>query len=204
MEYLELLKNFLVGVLSNVAYDQIRSDHTEKQPHQDIENNEIKNEQKDKIDIQTSTSFPVKSLYAYYSDHPNDWFLPLIKIIHEPNVYIFLEVEPSTFYNLGAVILEDNRTKDWFPFYKEIALQGSGGGWDNTERLYNQIQQIEEKGKKVAISLRIANNQDTLSLQEGRISWADYKNKTVPALICRDEVLGKLQERFYHEVVKIK
>jgi len=199
VEYLEALKSLLLGVLSNAAYDKLKG---KTDNHQVLsKDGEEESSPNDKDEIK---SFPVKSLDAYYGESSNDWFLPLANYIHEPNVYIFIETEPSTFYNLGAVILEDNRTGDWYPFYKSVSFQGTGGGWQNTERLYNSIIKLQESGKKVAVSLRVANNLDTENLKTGVLYWNEFKQRTIPALICEDEFLNKLQKRFFQDLVKIK
>lgn len=197
MEYLEAIKSLILGMVSNAAYDQLKG-------HKSDELNSSQQKlQEAEAETPHLVSFPVQSLYAYYGEHSNDWFLPLVNHIHEPNVYIFLETEASTFYNLGLVVLEDNRTNDWYPFYKSVALQGSGGGWKNTERLYKTIQDIQNSGKKISVSLRVANNSDTKLLEAGQLYWSEYKQKTIPALICKDETISKLQARFFKDIVQI-
>ncbi|WP_172380761.1 hypothetical protein [Vibrio sp. Vb339] len=200
MEYLEIVRSFLVGILSNATYDKMKV----SSPIDGVESVEKVDSEHERADIEATKSFPIRSLYAYYGEHSNDWFLPLANLVQEPNVFIFLEAEASTHYNLGAVILEDNRTGDWYPFYKSVALQGSGGGWRNTERLYNSILKLQDNGKPVALSLRVARNSDTAKLEKGEIYWDEYKQRTIPALICQDEFLSKLQSRFFEDLVQLK
>lgn len=190
--------SFLVNLASSYTYDELKGEAPKR------EEKNIFEADKEEAEKNPVVSFPVNSLYAYFGKHPNDKFIPLVKSMVEPNIYIFIETEPSTFYNLGAVIIEENRTNDWFGFYKGVAFQGSGGGWKNTQRLYATIKELGDLDKNIAMSLRVAKNQDMELLKQGRLYWSEFKNRTVPAMVCKDELLNSLQQRFMDEVVNGK
>lgn len=191
----EAIISFLVNLGSSYTYDNLKGEPP-KSEGEKSEESVLTSEEVDPV-----VSFPVNSLYAYYGKHPNDKFIPLVNSMVEPNVYIFIETEPTTFYNLGAVIIEENRTGDWYAFYKEVAFQGSGGGWQNMQRLYATIKELDSLNKNLAMSLRVARNSDMEVLKEGRIYWSEFKDRTVPAMVCKDEFLNSLQQRFIDEVI---
>lgn len=198
---IEATFNFLNSVLANFATDAIK-----KRIEQDNEKETIvvdKDKQKDEnSDVQKT--FPVNILHTDFSSSDNDLFVSLLEKTKEPNIYIFIETEASTFYNLGVVIVEDNRTKDWYLFGRPVAFQGTGGGWGNTKSFYRIVKEREDKDNSIVVSIRIATNENIDKLKNGYILWSEFKDYSIPAMTCKNEFLKQFQERFENEIVENK
>jgi len=196
--FIEATFNFLNSVLANFATDTIKKNINKdsKKEITLVENNHHKNE-----NIDTQKTFSVNILHTDFSNRDNDLFVSLLEKIKEPNVYIFIETEASTFYNLGVVIVEDNRTKDWYLFGRSVAFQGTGGGWGNTKSFYRIVKEREDKDNSIVVSIRIATNENIDKLKNGNILWSEFKDYSIPAMTCKHELLKQFQERFENEIV---
>lgn len=128
-------------------------------------------------------------------------FRNLVSVIGKTNIFLFIESEPSTYYNLVTVIVEDARTGDWYPFEQNVAFEGSGSGWHTAQQLGWEIQEVKKQGADVRVSIRVAYNNDLADLMSGDSTWTDVKNRSVPALISADPHYWALQERFTKEVL---
>ncbi|KIH77305.1 hypothetical protein SAMN05660860_02091 [Geoalkalibacter ferrihydriticus] len=128
----------------------------------------------------------------------------LLKSIESVNIFLFIEAQPSTFYNLVSIVIEDNRTGDWFPFGQKISFQGNHGGWAMTENFYNCLKKATEDHKDIKMSIRVAKNEDLKGLLEGVITWANFKDKSIPAFITEDMHYKQLRDRFINELVDKK
>ena len=190
--------NFLNSILANFATDAIKRSMNTKNSTDVLLDQKDTQEIKQKDDKKT---FPINVLYTSFYDSNDDLFVSLLDKIKEPNVYVFIETEASTFYNLGVVIVEDNRTKDWYLFDRPIAFQGTGGGWGNTKSFYHIVKKREDKDNSIVISIRIATNDNIEKLKNGYILWSDFKNYSIPAVTCKNEFLKQFQDRFEKEIV---
>jgi hypothetical protein len=193
----EIILNIFSGISANFATDKIKD--TIKQGI-DVKE-EIESEKQEVKNIVKQKTFPVNMLYTSFSNSNDDLFVSLLDKIFEPNIYVFIETEASTFYNLGIVVIEDNRTKDWYLFGHSVAFQGTGGGWGNTKSFYNIIKQHDNKDTPISLSIRIATNENIDKLTDGNMLWSEFKDYSIPAMICKDEFLKQFQERFEKEIV---
>ena len=187
----ELLLDFANSIFANLATDVLKNKIKTKKEIEEVSQNVPSS-----YEI-TPRTFPVNILETQFALSNNDLFVALFDQLQEPNIYIFIETEASTFYNLGVVVLEDNRTKDWYIFGRPVAFQGTGGGWGNTKSLYYIIKRKDN----AVLSIRIAKNKDIEKLQKGLIGWAEFKEFTIPALACQDEFLKQFQKRFQEEII---
>jgi hypothetical protein len=128
-------------------------------------------------------------------------FRNLVSAIGKTNIFLFIESEPSTYYNLVTVIVEDTRTGDWYPFEQNVVFEGSGSGWHTAQQLGWEIQKAQEQGADVRVSIRVAYNNDLADLMSGVSTWSDVKNRSIPALISAESHYWVLQERFTKEVL---
>ena len=197
--FIEASFNFLNSILANFATDAIKN--TVNQNNKENKNSSIQDDNTKK-NLVTQKTFPVNILHTNFSNNKDDLFVSLLEKIKEPNIYIFIETEASTFYNLGVVVLEDNRTKDWYLFGRSVAFQGTGGGWGNTKSFYRIVQEREKKDSSVIVSIRIATNDNIDKLKNGYILWSEFKDYSIPAMTCKNEFLKQFQERFENEIIK--
>ena len=197
MTLVDAIFNFAISLSANFAHKRMEQRNQEEPGEEDENEASIEGEVEE---VESEPGIKIKSLYGYYDVHPNDLFLSTLETMFEPNIYIMLETTPSTAYNLCAVFLEDNRTKDWYPFSKPLSLQGDGGGWGNTRRLQRAVEKAWRSGKQVSLSLRIVRNSDRALLMAGVISWDVFKSRAVPAAICDDDFIVGLQKRFFDEL----
>jgi hypothetical protein len=128
-------------------------------------------------------------------------FRNLVSVIGKANIFLFIESEPSTYYNLVTVIVEDIRTGDWYPFEQSVTFEGSGSGWHTAKQLGWEIQETKNKGADVRVSIRVAYNNDLADLMSGDSTWTDVKNRSVPALISAEPHFREIQDRFTTEVL---
>ena len=126
----------------------------------------------------------------------------LLAAIQQSNVYFLIEQEPSTFYNLATAVVEDARTGDWYPFARDLALQGEGGGWGNTQRFVRDVQGAVEAGADIRVSIRVASSADLHGLRDGRIAWPDMKGRSIPALLATDTRFDQLRQRLAGELAR--
>lgn len=119
----------------------------------------------------------------------------LLKALQQSNVYFLIERTPSTAWNLVTAVVEDARTGDWYPFARDLALQGSGGGFGNTERFAQDVQAARAAGADIRVSIRVAETADLHLLRNGEAAWPEVKERSIPALIAADPKFNELRER---------
>ncbi|GFD87002.1 hypothetical protein KUL150_30610 [Alteromonas sp. KUL150] len=94
----------------------------------------------------------------------------------EPLVSILIEREPSTAYNLPCVVIESEKTREWFVMAKgNIALQGAGGGLSFAKDFVSKLQ---EKGAHIGIW--VYDNELVDALDAGLVLWPEIKNQGIP------------------------
>lgn len=125
----------------------------------------------------------------------------LLLTMKAPNVFLFIESERTTFYNLVTVVVEDSRTGDWYPFEQLVAFEGSGGGWKTTEQLLYDLKTARSDGADVSISVRVAYSSDLKGLIAGTTTWLSLKERSIPAFIAADTHYRSLQDRFAKAVL---
>jgi hypothetical protein len=96
--------------------------------------------------------------------------------IDNPLVYILIERNPSTAYNLPCVVIESRATEEWFVMSKgNMAFQGSGGGLSYAKGFISKL-----KEKNADIGIWVYNNSLVDDLANGYVLWPEIKGKGIP------------------------
>lgn len=200
---IDILLGYITGILANITTDKINKS-TEKVNNGKVLTSQLENREIHLQENEIPKTFAINSLSTSFINSDTDMFVSLLKSIYNPNIYVFIEASPSTYYNLGIVVIEDNRTKDWYLFDRPVAFQGSGGGWSNTKSFYNIIKEQDDNTSRIALSIRISTNENITKLKNGYLLWSEFKDYSIPAMMTNDSFLKQFQNRFNEELVNKK
>lgn len=96
--------------------------------------------------------------------------------IVDPIVYIIVEKEPSTAWNLPCVVLESKQTGEWYVFARErLALQGTGTGFRQAKELIKRLREARVSTTAWAVSKSILDE-----FEEGILLWDKLRDDLVP------------------------
>lgn len=121
-------------------------------------------------------------------------FAAVLALVHQPAVHLLIETEPSTFYNLAALVLECQSTGQWYLFSRgRIALQGGGGGHKNMEDLVGRL-----RGRGTSIAAWVLDRGKMDEFELGLHMWSDIKKELIPlvAHFSEDDVWAGMKIRF--------
>ncbi len=134
-----------------------------------------------------------------------DVFRDLEKIllyVQRPCAHIIVEVTPSTFYHLAALVVEDRDTGIWFAFNRgRMSFQGVGGGARQADRAVAIL-----KNASIPVAPWTVSQEILDELENGYRLWPSVKNQLVPLVSsCLDEakwpwIKTQAKEVIYSEV----
>ncbi len=135
----------------------------------------------------------ISPIYLYYHE---DKFLEILRQFRSANLRIFIESEPSTFYRLGYLYLEDIRSGDWYPFETSLAFEGSGGGWNNTISLIVSYRKMLDESRDFQLILYAAGPGDIQRILRREIHFTSLKRNSIPAILSSDPQIITFTSRF--------
>lgn len=91
----------------------------------------------------------------------------------ETIVYLIVEKNPSTSWNLIMPVVYNTQTDHWTVFTRNCSLQGCGGGLNNTTSIFHNVRKAKRLGYKVAISARVCDNDKMKKLRTRQIGIKD-------------------------------
>jgi hypothetical protein len=107
----------------------------------------------------------------------------LLAYVEQPVVHLLVEDQPSTAYNLPGYVLESKTTGEWFVFSRgRLALEGTGGGYQNMESVTEIL-----RAKETKIVGWVIRNGDMDRLEDGRLLWPEARRDLIPLLSYRVE-----------------
>jgi len=118
----------------------------------------------------------------------------ILSYVDVPIVHLLIEDSPSTHYNLPGYVLESQSTGEWFVFSRgRLALQGSGGGHNNTEGVFALL-----SVKKAAIGAWVVEKRLLDLFENGQALWPDVKQQAVPLLsfLSEEYSWSEIQNQF--------
>ncbi|MBO1539937.1 hypothetical protein [Pseudomonas sp. OA65] len=118
----------------------------------------------------------------------------LLAYVDNPIVYLLVEDSPSSAYNLPSYVLESGNTGEWFVFTRgRLALQGSGGGHQNTKGVFEILLQ-----KKTKIGAWVVEKTLLDQLDNGQALWPEVKQLSVPllAVLSEEYSWSEIQRQF--------
>ena len=118
----------------------------------------------------------------------------ILSYVDAPIVHLLIEDSPSTHYNLPGYILESQSTGEWFVFSRgRLALQGCGGGHNNTEGVFSLL-----SAKKTTIGAWVIEKKLLDIFENGRALWPDVKQQAVPllAFLSEEYSWSEIQNQF--------
>jgi len=136
-------------------------------------NEEFKNE-KSKTNEKISEIKPAKKLFQVYDVYRD--LGKILKYIDNPCAHIIVENEPSSFYHLASLVIEDLNTGVWFVFNRgRMSFQGTGGGAQQTELAVSIL-----KNAKVPVAPWVTSKVILDDFEKGYILWQKVKCELIP------------------------
>ena len=108
-----------------------------------------------------------------------DVFLDLeemVNLLEKPVAYLLIETEPTTHYQLVALVLESQITKEWYLFRRgRMAFQGSGGGHHQAERAISIF-----KKRNISVSVWVVDKKVLDEFESGYLLWKPVFESAIP------------------------
>lgn len=118
----------------------------------------------------------------------------VVNYVDRPTLHLLIEDEPSSHYNLAAIVLESQATGQWYLFSKgRVALQGSGGGKHNLDAVLDQL-----KSRNSGIAAWVLDAELLNSFEDGHTLWGSVRPHLIPLLsyLGKDHSWSDIQGRF--------
>ena len=118
----------------------------------------------------------------------------ILSYVDAPIVHLLIEDSPSSAYNLPGYVLESGSTGEWFVFSRgRLALQGSGGGRNNTEGVFSLL-----SAKKTTIGAWVVEKKLLDLFENGQALWPEVKQEAVPllAFLSEEYSWSEIQKQF--------
>ncbi|HAS6309240.1 TPA: hypothetical protein I7213_21335 [Vibrio vulnificus] len=110
--------------------------------------------------------------------HIKNGFKDILLYVEKPVVHAIVEDSPTTHYHIITLVIECQKTGEWFVSQKgEMAFEGGGGGIRVAQ---NVIELCAERRVKVTPWVLDVEKAELLS--SGRLLWHDVKQELIPLL----------------------
>jgi len=104
-------------------------------------------------------------------------FEKVLSQCEHPNVYLMVELEPSTSWNLVTPVIET--TEGLYVFSKDCALQGSGGGLFRTQEAIRIINKRRKQNHSIKLTAKVCPNYLLEKLRGDISAWPELKANSI-------------------------
>lgn len=173
----KILEMMVSGAVGNFTYDRLRVLLRAPDPVPDsLGDSSDDNSNDTDVKEVCGANIYYKNNYRVF-DIVHD-FYDVIELIKKPVVHIVIEDQPSTFWHLPLVVIEDIESGEWYVFSKgRLALEGSGGGMRNTKDLFRYLME-----RNIRFSGWVMDFVKSEKLSQGCLTWPSVRNDCLPII----------------------
>lgn len=122
----------------------------------------------------------------------------------EAIVYLIVEKNPSTSWNLIMPVVYNTQTNHWTVFTRNCSLQGCGGGLNNTTSILYNVRKAKRSGYNVGISARVCDNDKMKKLRTMQIGIKDLLDSSFPLENYATNQFKEINQTYREKTIEYK